>query len=405
MRQQLASLRQLLPGFTQLRENLRLWHQSCVRHFDGWLLLSCMALLLLGWLMVSSASVAVAEAWTGNPGYFALRQGLFIGLAVAAALVVSQVPLAFSRFNGHWFLLLAFLLLVVVLLIGREVNGSTRWISLGPFNLQTSELAKICLLVYMAGYLVRHLQHVRETFSGFFKPLALVVLYGGLLISQPDYGSLVVVMAAVMGMVFLAGVRVSHFLLVLLLAVAALVAIAVLEPYRMQRLISFTDPWARQFDSGYQLTQALISYGRGHWFGLGLGNSVQKLFFLPEAHTDFIFSILAEELGLIGGLVTLGLFVLMVARIFIIGRRCELLGQFYAAYLCYGLAVIFLVQVMINLGVNTGLLPTKGLTLPLISYGGSSLLASGIMLGLVFRADHEARKQLAGIKASQEDLS
>lgn len=367
-------------------------HRSSQRYFDGWLLFSALALVLLGWLMVSSASVAVAEAWTGNPQYFAFRQGFFILLGLGAALVVSQMPLAWGRFNGHWFLLLAFLLLILVLLIGREINGSKRWITIGSFGLQTSELAKICLLVYMSGYLVRHLQNVRETFSGFFKPLLLVVLYGGLLITQPDYGSLVVVMAAVMGMVFLAGVRIQHFLAVLLLAVTALALIAVLEPYRMQRLITFTDPWARQFDSGYQLTQALIAYGRGHWLGLGLGNSVQKLFYLPEAHTDFVFSILAEELGLIGALLTLGLFVLLVVRIFIIGRQCEQIGQFFSAYLCYGLGVIFATQVMINLGVNTGLLPTKGLTLPLISYGGSSLLASGVMLGLIFRADYERRK-------------
>ncbi|WP_245944382.1 putative lipid II flippase FtsW [Marinospirillum perlucidum] len=358
---------------------------------DGWLLFSCLCLVLLGWLMVSSASVAQAEVWTGSAHYFAVRQGFFILLAIAVALLVSRFPLSWIRFQGHWFLMLAFLLLLAVLLVGREVNGSTRWLSLGPLNLQTSEMAKICLLIYLAGYLVRHLQSVRETFGGFFKPLFLVVLYGGLLIAQPDYGALVVVMAAVMGMVFLAGVRFSHFLLVLVLAVGALALIAISEPYRMQRLVSFTDPWARQFDSGYQLTQALIAYGRGEWTGLGLGNSVQKLFYLPEAHTDFIFSILAEELGLLGALVTLGLFALMIVRVFLIGRRSERVQHFYAAYLCYGLGVIFAVQVLINLGVNTGLLPTKGLTLPLMSYGGSSLLANGIILGLIFRADQETR--------------
>ncbi|SFC04570.1 cell division protein FtsW [Marinospirillum celere] len=397
-----ATLTRLSLGYRGLLERVRSLLASPEvgkTPVDAWLLFSAIALLLLGWVMVSSASVAIAEAWTGSPQYFAFRQSAFIFLAVIAAWVVSCIPLSLSRFNGHWFLMLAFLLLVVVLFIGREVNGSTRWISLGPFNLQTSEIAKIFLLIYMAGYLVRHLQSVRETFSGFIKPLVLVVLYGGLLIAQPDYGALVVVMAAVMGMVFLAGVRFSHFLLVLFLAVAALALIAVIEPYRMQRLISFTDPWSRQFDSGYQLTQALIAFGRGQWTGLGLGNSVQKLFYLPEAHTDFIFSILAEELGLLGALLTLGLFGLMIARIFLIARRGEKVGHFYAAYLCYGLGVIFAVQLLINLGVNTGLLPTKGLTLPLISYGGSSLLASGIMLGLVFRADLEIRRQAKELKA------
>jgi cell division protein FtsW len=392
VRTQLAELIRGLPVLKQLPVFYRQLHSSALQYLDGWLLFSSLTLLLLGWLMVSSASISVAEAWTGNSQYFALRQGLFICLAVSVALLMTQLPLAWSRFNGHWFLLLAFLLLLVVQLVGREVNGSTRWLSLGVFNLQTSELAKICLLIYLAGYLVRHQQDVRATASGFLKPLVVVVVYGGLLIAQPDYGGLVVVMAAVMGMVFLAGVRFQHFFLVLFAAMAALTLIAIMEPYRMQRLVSFADPWARQFDSGYQLTQALIAYGRGHWVGLGLGNSVQKLFYLPEAHTDFIFSILSEELGLLGGLMTLGLYALLLARIFIIGRQCEVGGQFFSAYLCYGIAMIFATQVLINLGVNTGLLPTKGLTLPLISYGGSSLLSSGLMLGLVFRADHERRK-------------
>lgn len=392
MRSAFTRLAGLEPKLQALLTFCRTGHLACTRRLDGWLLFSSLSLALLGWVLVSSASVAIAEAWTGSPHYFALRQGVYLLLAIAAALAVSRIPLSLSRFNGHWFLVLAFILLAAVLIVGREVNGSTRWVSLGPFNLQASEMSKIFILIYLAGYLVRHLQDVRETFSGFFKPLFLVVLYGGLLIAQPDYGALVVAMAAVMGMVFLAGVKLTHFILVLLLAGAALALIAIAEPYRVQRLVSFTDPWARQFDSGYQLTQALIAFGRGQWTGLGLGNSVQKLFYLPEAHTDFIFSILAEELGLIGALVTLGLFALMIVRIFRVGRKCEEVRHFYAAYLCYGVGVILAVQILINLGVNTGLLPTKGLTLPLISYGGSSLLSCGLMLGLVFRADYECRR-------------
>lgn len=373
------------------------WQRQVNRRssFDVWLLLSSLSLILLGWVVVSSASVAVADAWTGNPQYFSTRQGLFIVLALVAALVVSRIPLAWANYPFAA-IGAALGLLVIVLLIGREVNGSTRWISLGPFNLQTSELAKIALMVYLSSYLVRHLDAVRSTLSGFVNPLIVVFIYGVLLILQPDFGGLVVVLIAVMAMLFLAGARFQYFLLMLCLAVLLLTVIAYLEPYRVQRLTSFTDPWARQFDSGYQLTQALIAYGRGAWTGLGLGNSVQKLFYLPEAHTDFVFSILAEELGLIGALITLGLFVLMISRIYIIGRLSELSQHYFAAYLCYGLATLFAAQVLINLGVNTGLLPTKGLTLPLISYGGSSLLASGIMLGLVFRADKERRQ--AGVK-------
>lgn len=393
MRNRLAQLSQYVPSFSSVKVQGRTLHLSSTRYLDGWLLFSSLFLLALGWLMVSSASVAVAEFLSNNPQHYAIRQGVFSVLSLLIVFLVSQVPLALIQKQGPLFLLFAFLLLSLVLLIGREINGSTRWISFGFFNLQTSEVAKICLVIYMASYLTRHIQQVRNTFTGFIKPLLLVLVYGGLLIFQPDYGSLVVAMTAVMGMVFLAGVQLKHFLLVLLTAVVGLAFIAIMEPYRVERLTSFTDPWSHQFNSGYQLTQALIAFGRGHWVGLGLGNSVQKLFYLPEAHTDFIFSILAEELGLIGGLLTIALFVVLISRIFLIGRQCEVIGHFFSAYLCYGLGVIFATQVLVNLGVNTGLLPTKGLTLPLISYGGSSLIASGIMLGLIFRADYERRKQ------------
>lgn len=393
MRNRLAQLKLGVPVFSYLKTQGRTLHFNSTRCVDGWLIFSSLTLLALGWLMVSSASVAVAEFLSNNAQHYAIRQGIFMVLALFAAFVISQISLVSIEKYGHLFLVFAFMLLSLVLVFGREINGSTRWISFGFFNLQTSEVAKICLIIYMASYLTRQLKQVRETFSGFIRPLLLVLVYGCLLIFQPDYGSLVVVMAAVMGMVFLAGVQLKHFLLVLLVAVLGLAFVAIMEPYRVQRLTSFTDPWSNQFNSGYQLTQALIAFGRGHWVGLGLGNSVQKLFYLPEAHTDFIFSILAEELGLVGGLITLALFVLLITRIFIIGRRCELIGHFFSAYLCYGLGVIFATQVMVNLGVNTGLLPTKGLTLPLISYGGSSLIASGMMLGLIFRADYERRKQ------------
>ncbi|GLR63145.1 putative lipid II flippase FtsW [Marinospirillum insulare] len=401
MRIRPTQLKSYLPTFSYVKKQCRLLHQSSTHRFDGWLVFSSLALLTLGWLMVSSASVAVAEFWTGNPQHFAIRQGVFAVLGLLATFFVSQVSMTFSQQNGHRFLFLAFALLILVLLVGREVNGSTRWINFGLFNLQTSEIAKICFTIYMASYLTRQLQAVRETLSGFIRPLLLMVAYGSLLIWQPDFGSLVVVMAAVMGMVFLAGVKFRHFFLVLIAAFAALTFIAILEPYRLQRLTTFTDPWSHQFNSGYQLTQALIAFGRGHWVGLGLGNSVQKLFYLPEAHTDFIFSIIAEELGLIGGLITLGLFTLFISRIFLIARQCELLGQFFSAYLCYGLGIIFTTQILVNLGVNMGVLPTKGLTLPFISYGGSSLISSGIMLGLIFRADSERRK-LAALEQEDE---
>ncbi len=393
MRKRFTQLSQYVPSFSNLKVQGRTLHLNSTRYLDGWLLFTSLFLLALGWLMVSSASVAVAEFLANNSQHYAIRQGIFALLSLFIVFLISQIPLALIQKQGTLFLVFAFLLLSLVLFIGREINGSTRWISFGFFNLQTSEVAKICLIIYMASYLTRYIQTVRKHFIGFVKPLLLVLLYGSLLIFQPDYGSLVVIIAAVMGMFFLAGVQLRYFVFVLLVAVAGLVFVAMMEPYRVERLTSFTDPWSHQFNSGYQLTQALIAFGRGHWVGLGLGNSVQKLFYLPEAHTDFIFSILSEELGLIGGLLTLLLFVVFISRIFLIGRKCELVGHFFSAYLCYGLGVIFATQVLVNLGVNTGLLPTKGLTLPLISYGGSSLIASGIMLGLIFRADYERRNQ------------
>lgn len=366
-------------------------HLSSTSRVDGWLIFSSLMLLCLGWLMVSSASVAVAENLNVSAQHYALRQGLFAVLAIVLAFSIAQIPIKFFQTQGHWFLLFAFVLLVLVLIVGKEINGSKRWIGLGLFNLQTSEIAKICLTLYMASYLTRHLEEVRTTLSGFVKPLFLVLVYGTLLITQPDYGSLVVAMVMVMSLVFLAGVKFRLFLLVLIVALVVLSLVAIMEPYRVQRLTTFTDPWSHQFNSGYQLTQALIAFGRGEWTGLGLGNSVQKLLYLPEAHTDFIFSILAEELGLIGGLVVLGLFSLFISRIFVIGRQCEQSQRLFSAYLCYGFAMIFATQVLVNLGVNMGLLPTKGLTLPFISYGGSSLMSSGIMLGLILRSDLERR--------------
>lgn len=367
-------------------------HASATSKFDGWLVFSALALVGLGWLMVSSASVAVGENLANNPQHYALRQSLFIFIGLGSALLAALIPTYWHQRLGHWYLLLAFLLLVLVLLVGKEVNGSKRWLSLGLFNLQTSEIAKIFFSLYIANYLTHNIDEIRQTLNGFIKPLILVFLYGVLLIVQPDYGSLVVIFAATMGMVFLAGARLSHFLLVLVAALIGLGFIAVLEPYRLVRLTSFTDPWSDQFDTGYQLTQALIAYGRGDWLGLGLGNSIQKLFYLPEAHTDFIFSVIAEELGMMGGLLILGLFSLLISRIFIIGYKNEVANKFFTAYFCYAFAFIFAAQLFVNLGVNTGLLPTKGLTLPLISYGGSSLLASGIMLGIIYRAEIELRE-------------
>ncbi|WP_043526773.1 putative lipid II flippase FtsW [Litchfieldella xinjiangensis] len=369
---------------------------SLAQPCDGLLIIAALSLLLTGWVMVTSASTEVASGLTGNPYYFSIRHGIFVLVSMTAAILVSRVPLAWWRVNGPFLLLVGMALLLLVLLVGREVNGSRRWLSIPgvPFNLQASEVAKLCLITYMAGYLERFLPQVRTEWGAFLRPLMIIALFALLLIFEPDYGAVVVMTGCVMGMLLMAGAPFIRFLL-LLVGVGALgFYIAIAEPYRLARLTSFADPWADQFASGYQLTQALIAYGRGHWLGLGLGNSVQKLFYLPEAHTDFVFAVIAEELGLFGAVAVVGLFALLIYRAFKVGRRAELAQLPFAAYLSYGIALVIGSQAFINIAVSTGMLPTKGLTLPLLSYGGSSLLVSGAMIGLLLRVDSETRQAI-----------
>jgi cell division protein FtsW len=259
-------------------------------------------------------------------------------------------------------------------------------------NLQASEVAKFCLIIYVAGYLERFLPQVRRQWGAFLRPLVVMALIAFLLILEPDYGAVVVMTACVMGMLLMAGAPWGRFALLLVLVAGGGLLLAIAEPYRLARLTSFADPWADQFASGYQLTQALIAFGRGHWLGVGLGNSVQKLFYLPEAHTDFVFAVIAEELGLFGALIVVGLFALLVYRAMAVGRRAELARMPFAAYLSYGIALVVGVQAFINIAVSTGMLPTKGLTLPLLSYGGSSLVISAMMMALLLRADIEVRQ-------------
>lgn len=362
--------------------------------FDGWLVLSVLSLMLIGWVMVTSASTGVAESLTGNAWYFSLRHGVFLLGALGLAALVLKVPLAWWKANAPLLLLLGLALLLLVLLVGREVNGSRRWLSLPgvPFNLQPSEVAKLCLITYLAGYLERFLPQVRRHWGAFLRPLLVTLVFALLLILEPDYGAVVVMTACAMGMLLMAGAPLWRFLLLLVLVALAGFYVALAEPYRLARLTSFADPWADQFASGYQLTQALIAFGRGHWLGVGLGNSVQKLFYLPEAHTDFVFAVLAEELGLLGAILVVGLFALLIYRAMAVGRRAELARRPFAAYLSYGIALVIGAQAFINIAVSTGMLPTKGLTLPLLSYGGSSLVVSAVMMALLLRADIETRR-------------
>ena len=361
--------------------------------FDPWVLGCGIALILIGFVMISSASLDVALRNNGTPYFYVIRQALFIAIALVGAAIVWRIPLAFWERTGHWWMLGAGLLLVFVLIpgLGKSVNGSRRWLPLGPLNLQASEVAKFCMVMYMGGYLVRRLHEVRNSWAGIGKPTLPLGVFCILLYFEPDFGALVVLMGTVMGMIFLGGMRFSQFLVVISSVVALLVAVVGLQPYRVARIQSFLDPWSDPFGTGYQLSQAQIAFGRGEWLGTGLGNSVQKLFYLPEAHTDFVFSVMAEELGFIGAIAMIVLFALLVVNIFRIGRRAEQAKAFFKAYVCYGFGIIFAGQALINIGVNVGALPTKGLTLPLVSYGGSSLLVSCAMLAVILRVDYELK--------------
>jgi len=360
---------------------------------DGLLTVLAIALLLIGLVAISSASIEYAQRHYDSAWFHARRHLVYMLLAVCCAGVVYRLPQKFWLETGWVWLFIALALLILVLVpgIGREVNGSQRWLPLGPFTLQPSEFAKAALVLYLAGYMVRREHEVRHEWRGFLKPMAVLFAVTLLLMIEPDFGATVIVAGTVFGMLFLAGVKMGHFMLVLAGAVSALLVLVVSEPYRVKRLTAYTDPWADPYNTGFQLTQSLIAFGRGEWFGVGLGNSVQKLFYLPEAHTDFVFSIWAEETGFFGALSVIVLYGLLIGRIMWIGRRALLLANPFGAYLCFGVALIFSGQAFVNMGVSSGLLPTKGLTLPFISYGGSSLIVSCAMLALVLRVDKELR--------------
>ena len=350
-------------------------------------------LILIGFVAMSSASIEFAAHKYNNPFFHIIRYGFHLCIALIAGLIVYRVPIVFWQKTSPALLFAGVVLLSLVLIpgIGREVNGSRRWIALGPLTVQCSEIAKMCVILYLAGYLVRRQAEVRERWTGFVKPMVVLFVVTFLLMLEPDFGATVVTVGAAFGMIFLAGVKLGQFLLVILSSLMALVLLVVTSPYRFQRWVAFTDPWADEFKfgGGYQLTQSLIAFGRGEWFGVGLGNSIQKLFYLPEAHTDFVFAIFAEEFGAIGSILLIGLFVVLVLQILAIGRRAEQRQQSFSAYVAYGIALMISGQVFINIGVNTGLLPTKGLTLPFLSYGGSSLIVCCAALAIVFRIDKE----------------
>nr|WP_053062931.1 cell division protein FtsW [Photobacterium aphoticum] len=359
--------------------------------YDRQLVWIALALMVTGLVMVTSASVPIATRLTDFPFYFALRHASFLVLSLGLAAGMVMVPLQFWHRHGWKMLLVSMFLLCVVLVIGNSVNGASRWIPLGPLNLQPAELTKLTLFIFIAAYLVRQYEQVRESTFGFVKPILLLIVLGGLLLAQPDLGSFVVMFVTTVGMLFIAGSRILPFMVMLVIAVGLIGALIVFEPYRWARVTSFLDPWENPFGSGYQLTQSLMAFGRGEWLGQGLGNSIQKLAYLPEAHTDFVFSVLAEELGLVGVTVVLLLIFSLVVKALLIGRRCLQTEQLFGGFLAFGFAFWFAFQSLVNVGAAAGMVPTKGLTLPLISYGGSSLLIMATAVAILIRIDYEQR--------------
>ncbi|MGH8292252.1 MAG: putative lipid II flippase FtsW [Gammaproteobacteria bacterium] len=360
---------------------------------DRVLWVSAALILGLGLVMVASASITLADKTTGNPFYFFERQFVYAVVGLSVAGVIYHVPLSWWQRGNFPLLMLALAMLAAVLIpgIGRYVNGSIRWVDLGPLRLQVSEPARLLILIYIAGYVVRRQAELAQRFSGSLKPMLVVGLAALLLLMEPDFGAAMVLIATAMAMLFFGGARLRDFTGLAALGVLGFVVLAVASPYRLERLTGFLHPWSHPFDSGFQLTNSLIAIGRGGFFGVGLGESVQKLFYLPEAHTDFLFAVLAEELGLLGCVAVIALYFILTWRAVVIARRAARAGQLFGAQLAFGLGLWIGLQAFINMGVNMGALPTKGLTLPLMSYGGSSLIVICAAVGLILRVNLETR--------------
>ena len=360
-------------------------------HIDRTLLLVSFSLLLIGFVMVSSASLHLGAKINNDTLYYPERQFVHMVLGLISASFVVYRPMYFWREYGSKAFLFSIFLLVIVLFpgIGVKVNGSTRWLNIPGFRIQVSEIVKFFTVIFMAHYVTRQQKTVQESSTGLMRPLVIFTVVSFFLLLEPDFGSAVVILIIVMGVMFLAGARLLQFL-VLLSSVSFLAGMLVyFSPYRLQRVTSFLDPWADPLKTGFQLVQALISFGRGEWFGVGLGNGLQKLFYLPEAHTDFLFSVIAEELGLVGVVTIIGLFAAFVWKAFAIGVAAEKVGERFSAFIAYGVGIWFGFQAFVNMGVNMGLLPTKGLTLPLMSYGGGSMMIMCCAVALLFRIHHE----------------
>jgi len=361
--------------------------------FDRSFVVLALTMYMIGLIMVASSSMPVAERLFNNPFHFVIRHAIYIVLSLGIAGGALQIPMSWWQKNSSYLLMFGILLLVVVLLIGRSVNGSTRWIVLGPITVQAAEPAKLFFFCYLAAYLVRRRDQVMDNWRGFIKPLIVFGILAALLLKQPDLGTIIVMFVTTFGLLFLAGAKLWQFISLAAVGVVLLSLLAIFEPYRLRRITSFLDPWEDPFGNGYQLTQSLMAYGRGEVFGQGLGNSIQKLEYLPEAHTDFVMAVLAEEFGFIGISIILILSMTLVFKALMLGKRALDKEKFFEGFFAYAIGIWMCFQAAVNVGASVGIVPTKGLTMPLISYGGSSMIIMTLSVVILIRIDHELRMQ------------
>jgi len=364
-----------------------------VATFDRTYIVLAISMYMIGLVMVSSSSMPIAERLFDNPFHFIIRHMIYIGLSLIVAIFIMQIPM--NRWQQHSTALLIFsiVLLVIVLLAGHTVNGSKRWIVIGPITVQAAEPAKLFFFCYLAAYLVRRREEVMENVKGFIKPLVVFGLLASLLLFQPDLGTVIVMFVTTFGLLFLAGAKLWQFISIALVGLSSIGALAYFSPYRWARVTGFLDPWQDPFGTGYQLTQSLMAYGRGEVFGQGLGNSIQKLEYLPEAHTDFVMAVLAEEFGFFGVSIILLLSMSLVTKALLLGRKAVNKEKYFEGFFAYAIGIWFCFQAAVNVGASAGIVPTKGLTMPLISYGGSSMIIMTIALVVLLRIDHELRLQ------------
>ncbi|KTF19292.1 cell division protein FtsW [Pseudoalteromonas sp. 10-33] len=378
-----------MTTFAQIKEALI--PKPSAQLYDVPLLYSMLMLIGVGFIMVMSASMPTAERLFDNSHHIAIRHGIFLAVAFVLFWIAVCVPMDWWKRSNAYLLILGMVLLIAVLIIGREVNGAKRWIPIGPIGFQVAEAAKLYFFSYIAGYLVRKREEVQENIKGFAKPIAVFAVYALLILLQPDLGTVVVMFVTTVGLLFLAGAKLWQFFVLILTGIGLVVLLIIVEPYRMARVVGFLDPWDDPFGKGYQLVQSLMAYSQGGWFGQGLGNSVQKLQYLPEAHNDFIFAVIGEELGLVGVVSILMVLATLVFRALLIGQQALKCGKEYEGYFAFAIGIWFAFQTMVNVGASAGILPTKGLTLPFISYGGSSLMIMTIATGILLRVDFETK--------------